>query len=76
MVQAGFPPTSGSIGVPVTDEEIRDNAGDAMNEAIQTAPGSKRLPEMDSNTEGVDASDPIPTPSDPVLSPEGELEES
>jgi hypothetical protein len=70
MDQTGFPATTGNIGVPVTDEEIRDNAGDAMNEAIQTTPGSKRVPEMDSNTERVDASDPIPTPSDPVLPPE------
>jgi len=55
-------------GVPVTDEEIRDNAGDAMNEAIQTTQGSKRVPEMDSNTEGEADSASVPTPSNPLLS--------
>ena len=55
-------------GVPVTDEEIRDNAGDAMNEAIQTTRGNKQVPEMDSNTGGEADSAPVPTPSDPLLS--------
>ena len=70
-MQAGFPPTTGHIGVEVTDEEKRDNAGNAMNKAIQGAAGVNNRPEMDSNSEGVDGSDPIPTPnSDPVLAPE------
>ena len=60
--------TSMPGGVPVTDEEIRDNAGDAMNEAIQTAPGAQRVPDMDSNTGGEADSAPVPTPSDPLLS--------
>lgn len=75
MIQAGFPATTGSIGVPVTDEEKRDNAGNALNEALQDAQGVGNRSEMDSNSGGVAGDDPIPTPSDPVLSPEGEVQE-